>query len=91
MGISVSLGSGEFALLAVVVIATVLIALFVALFLSTIIGLGIVRLLYAGGSWCVKRIRESRPLNDMESSASVVRATRMASVRRSSLRWEPRL
>ena len=91
MGISASLGSGEFAVLAVVVIATVLIALFVALFLSTIIGLGIVRLLYAGGSWCVKRIRESRPLNDMESSVASVRATRMASVRRSSLRLEPRL
>lgn len=91
MGISVSLGSGEFALLAVVVIATVLIALFVALFLSTIIGLGIVRLLYAGGSWCVKRIRESRALNDMESSAGCRRATGMPSVRRSSLRLEPRL
>jgi len=91
MGISVSLGSGEFALLAVVVIATVLIALFVALFLSTVIGLGILRLLYVGGSWCVKRIRESRPLNDMESCAGGVRAARMAPVRRSSLRLEPRL
>lgn len=92
MGIPVSLSASEFAVLTGLAVVLILVAAFVALFLSAIIGLGIARLLYVGGSWCVKRIRESGPVDDVQRSVrDSVSGTRLASVSHNSLRLETRL
>ena len=92
MGIPVSLSGSEFAVLTGLAVVLILVAAFVALFLSAIIGLGIARLLYVGGSWCVKRIRESGPADDLERTVrNSVSGTRLAPVPHSSLRLATRL
>jgi hypothetical protein len=92
MGIPVSLSAAEFALLMGLAIVLILVAAFVALFLSAIIGAGIARLLYVGGNWCVKRVRQSYAPDDMQSRVTgSISGTRVTSVRHSSLRLETRL
>ena len=92
MGIPVSLSAGEFAALTGLAIVLILVASFVALFLSAIIGAGIARLLYVGGNWCVKRVRESYWESDAQSRVNgSINGTRVTSVRHSNLRLETRL
>ena len=92
MGIPVSLSAAEFALLMGLVIVLILVAAFVALFLSAIIGAGIARLLYVGGSWSVRRIRESYSSGDIQSRITgSISGTRVTSVCNRSLRLETRL
>jgi hypothetical protein len=92
MGIPVSLSAAEFALLMGLAIVLILVAAFVALFLSAIIGAGIARLLYVGGNWCVKRVRQSYSPDDMQSRVTgSTSGTCVTSVRNRGLRLETRL
>lgn len=85
MGIPVSLSPGELSVLAGLAITAVLVAIFVALFVSAVIGVGIVRLLYLVGSWSVRRIHASYPVPDARERAASVGGTRMTSARPSAV------
>lgn len=66
---NISLGSGELAILMGLALMAILVAAFLALFLSTIIGVGVAQLVYVAGLWCVKRLRESRAPHEIASGA----------------------
>jgi hypothetical protein len=89
VGTSVSLSAGEFAALMGFAIVFILVAVFVALFLSAVIAAGITRLLYVGGSWCVKRVRESYLQDDVaRRMTGDINGTRATFVWHSNIRLE---
>jgi hypothetical protein len=55
----ISLSGGELAIWPYVAMVTLLVAVFVALFVSAMIGLGIGRLFYIAGNWCFHRVHAS--------------------------------
>lgn len=52
----------ELQLLVCVIGVVVFLGSFLAIMVSAIFGLGLARLLYVGGCWCVRRIHHSRPV-----------------------------
>ena len=52
----------ELQLLICVIGAVIFVGSFLALLVSVIFGLGLARLLYVGGRWCVGRIHHSHPV-----------------------------
>jgi hypothetical protein len=57
-----SLNTPELELLIGIIEALIFVALFRALLSSAILGLGLARLLYVGGRWCVRKIHQSYSL-----------------------------
>ena len=53
----------ELELLVGVAIVLIIVASFLLLFFSAIIGAGVARLLYIGGSFCARKIRSSWPVD----------------------------
>jgi UPF0716 family protein affecting phage T7 exclusion len=57
-----SLNSPELELLIYIIGVLIFAASFLALLFSAILGMGLLRLLYVGGRWCVRKIHQSYSL-----------------------------
>ena len=69
-----SLNTPELELLIGIIEALIFVASFLALLFSAILGLGLARLLYVGGRWCVKKIHRSYSLNGTRTTSSGAQA-----------------
>jgi hypothetical protein len=68
-----SLDSPELQLLIGLLGVLIFIALFLALFSCAILGLGLARLFYVGGRWCVRKIHQSYSLGGTRTMNAIGR------------------
>ena len=68
-----SFSSIELQLLICVIGVVIFVGSFLALLFSLIFGLGLARLLYLSGRWCVKRIHQLYPLGGERPTNAIVR------------------
>jgi hypothetical protein len=68
-----SINTPELELLIGIVGVLIFVASFLALLFSAIFGLGLARLLYVGGRWCVRKIHQTYSLGDTRPMTAIGR------------------